>query len=105
MGICSVRCVRSSMAALLDIPAAAVIWSLSFCSPLEWGRCRVAHRELKVFDDAVLFEAAGISQAALLPAPALGDAARNGLINVVAGRLYYGEDPNAREKQHPKYTA
>lgn len=37
--------------------------------------------------------------------PELGDAARQGMLHIVFARLQcWGEDPNQRQRQHPKYT-
>eukprot|EP00929_Paragymnodinium_shiwhaense_P100773 TRINITY_DN63350_c0_g1_i1.p1 TRINITY_DN63350_c0_g1~~TRINITY_DN63350_c0_g1_i1.p1 ORF type:complete len:346 (+),score=50.21 TRINITY_DN63350_c0_g1_i1:68-1105(+) len=93
------------MAGLLETPAAALIRSLSFCSPVDWGRSRAVHKEFSMLlGDAVLFDTAGVTPASLTSTSALGDAARSGLVHIVAARLHFCEDPNAREKKHPKYT-
>lgn len=85
---------------ILDIPASSLARVLVFCSPCEWGRARVVHRSASFDDDFLLRESGTATDSNL----ALGDAARCGSLLTVLARLQQAEDPNARDKKHPKYT-
>lgn len=87
--------------ALLEAPAAALLRTLGFCSPCDWGRLQVAHRSLRFDRKLLLLETLGEDLSSL---PTLGEAARQGLLHVVLARLLWGADPNERDKTHPKYT-
>lgn len=85
-----------------DVPAHSLCRTLSFCSPLEWSRAAIAHRELVIPSDLLLLDAGLLTVLELVPS--LGEAARAGLLHVVCAHLHRGEEPNQRDKKHPKYT-
>mmetsp|Transcript_60566 Transcript_60566/g.121296 ORF Transcript_60566/g.121296 Transcript_60566/m.121296 type:complete len:350 (-) Transcript_60566:135-1184(-) len=88
---------------LLDAPALALVKTAACCSAVEWGRLRAAHRCLQV-DEELLFREIGLAANSLESSPSMGDAARSGLLHVVLARLRLGEDPDQRERKHPRYT-
>jgi len=75
---------------------------LSYGSPVEWCRAATIHRHMAVEKDLIMNEV-GLLHAKELPL-SIGEAARAGLLHLVYAHLHRGQQPNTRDRVHPKYT-